>query len=101
MIIEKESLSISEAGKFIKKDSTENTEILGFIKKFSKLRPEKAKELRGKLVELDLIKLREEHISKIIDLVPENKEDLNKIFIDLSLEEDETNKVLDVIKELK
>jgi DNA-directed RNA polymerase subunit F len=98
MITERESLSISEAGEFITKDSTESTEIIGFVKKFSNLSPDKAKELRGKLVELDLLKLREEHISKIIDLMPDNKEDLNKIFVDLNLEEDETNKILDAIK---
>ena len=101
MINEKNSLSIAEAGEFVGKDSTDSTEIVGFMKKFSTLKPKEAKELRQKLVELDLIKLREEHISKIIDLLPENKEDLNKIFVDLSLEEDETNKILDVIKEFK
>ena len=101
MITEKEPLSVSEAGEFVSKNTTENTEIIGFVKRFSNLSPSKAKELKEKLVGLDLIKLREEHISKIIDLMPENKEDLNKIFVDLSLEEDETNKILDTIKEFK
>jgi DNA-directed RNA polymerase subunit F len=101
MINNRESLSMSEAVKFLDKDSTENTDIMGFVKKFVKISPEEAKKFREKLVGLDLIKLREEHISKIIDLVPDNKEDLNKIFIDLSLDEDETNKILDTIKEFK
>ena len=101
MITERKPLSISEAGEFLNKDSTESTEMIGFVKKFGILSLEKAKELGKKLEGLDLIKLREEHISKIIDLMPDNKEDLNKIFVDMSLDEDETNKLLDTIKEFK
>ncbi len=101
MIIEEKSLSIAEASEFLNKDSTENTEIIGFVKKFISTDSKKAQELREKLIKLDLIKLREEHISKIIDLMPDNKDDLNKIFVDLTLEEDEISKILDTIKEFK
>ena len=47
------------------------------------------------------MKLKNEHISKLIDLLPENKEDLNKIVNDVGLDEDETKKILDTIKEFK
>jgi DNA-directed RNA polymerase subunit F len=99
MIMSRESLSMSEANKYIDKDT--GSDAIGFIKKFVKLKPEKAKELREKLKGLDLIKIKEEHISKVIDLLPETPEELNKIFSDVGLDEDESKKILDTIKEFK
>ena len=40
-------------------------------------------------------------ISKIIDILPDKAEEVNKIFIDISLDENETKKILDTIKEFK
>jgi len=99
MILNKESLSMAEAGEYIESDS--ETDIKGFIKKFVKMKPEKAKELRAKLKALDLIKMKDEHIAKLIDLLPETTEEINKIFSDVGLDEDETKKILDTIKEFK
>ena len=76
-------------------------EIKKFIKKFVKLSSSDAKELRKKLSNLNLLKLKQEYISEIIDILPENQENLNKIFTDVSLDEDESKKVLDVIKEFR
>ena len=47
------------------------------------------------------MKLKDESIVKIIDLMPETSEDLNKIFVGLNLDEDETKKILDIVKEFK
>ncbi|RLG11091.1 hypothetical protein DRN73_06230 [Candidatus Pacearchaeota archaeon] len=99
MILDRKILSMAEAEEYIDKEN--ETDVKGFIKKFIKIKPEKAKELRKKLKELDLMKLKNEHISKLIDLLPENKEDLNKIVNDVGLDEDETKKILDTIKEFK
>ena len=66
-----------------------------------KLSPKEAKKLKQKLEDLDLMKLRAEHIVKIIDLMPEKAEDLNKIFTDMGLDEDETKKILETVKEFK
>ena len=82
-------------------DSEKKKQLEGFIKKFSKIKQEKAGQLRKGLSELGLLKLKEEHIVKIIDILPEDAPDLNKIFIDISLNEDETNKILEVIKKHK
>ena len=101
MIINETPLSMSEATEYLDKKIEEEKEVLDFAKKFESLKPQKAKELKDKLKELDLIKLNDIHISKIIDLLPQDKEDLNKIFVDVNLDEDETNKVLDTIKEFK
>lgn len=80
-------------------EKKKQTEIL--IKKFSKIKPEKAEQLKKELVNLGLLKLKDEHIVKIIDLMPEDASDLNKIFTETSLNEDETNKILEVIKKYK
>jgi len=93
MIDHKESLSMPEASKY-----AENKEIKSFAKNFIKLKEDKVKELRKKLQELNLIKLNQKHISKIIDFLPEDKEDLNKVLIDVSLDENETTKILETIK---
>jgi DNA-directed RNA polymerase subunit F len=99
MILERKPLSMVEAREYMDKDS--ETDIQGFVKKFIILTPENAKELKEKIQKMDLLKVKAEHITKIIDLVPETAEDLNKIFNDVGLDEDETKKILDTIKEFK
>ena len=101
MIHENQPLSMAESLDFIKSTEAENTEIIGFIKKFNTLKSGQAKEMRKKIDELNLLKVKQEHISKIIDLLPDNSADLNKIFIDTGLDEDETKKILEIIKEYK
>lgn len=99
MIKKSTPLSMSEAKEYIDKSS--NDDLRGFVKNFVTLNPENAKKLREELQGLDMIKLKEEHISKIIDLLPEDKEDINKIFSDVSLDENETEKVIETIKKYK
>jgi len=101
MIKNEEPLSMSEVMGYVKKDEGSGTEIIGFIKKFVKLPSKDAKELKSKLIGLDLMKIKQEHIVKIIDLLPERAEELNKIFTDVGLDEDESNKILETIKEFK
>jgi DNA-directed RNA polymerase subunit F len=66
-----------------------------------KLNPKDAKEMKEKLAKLDLMKMKSEQIVKVIDILPEDKEDLNKIFANVNLDEDETKKILDPVKEYK
>jgi len=101
MIKNNEPLSMTEAIEYAKKDSESGKEIIGFIKKFTKLKPAGAKELKKKLKELDLIKLNDKHIVKLVDFLPEDSEEVNKIVVDANLNEDETKKVLETIKEFK
>lgn len=99
MIEQSHSLSMSESIQFVQDE--EHSEIKGFMGKFVKLSLEDAKSLRKELEKMDLMKVRPSHISKMIDLLPESKEELNKIFTDVSLEEDEITKILDAIKKYK
>ena len=101
MIKNNEPLSMVEVAGYVKKIEDSDIDLAGFIKKFVKLNLKEAKELRKKIEELEFMKVGKEHIVKIIDLMPENAEDLNKIFIDVSLNEDETKKILETVKEFK
>ncbi len=100
MILDRKPLHLNEVQEILK-DIPENEkkdQIEVYLKKFLKTKPEKAKKIKEELDKLDLLKIKNEHIIKIVDLMPEDASDLNKIFIDVSLTEDETNKILDVVK---
>jgi len=101
MIKNSEPLSMAEALEYMKKDEGTETEVIGFIKKFNKLKSKEAKELRQEIDTLNIIKIKPEYTVKMIDLLPESPEELNKIFVDVSLDEDETKKILDTIKKFK
>jgi len=101
MIKNNQPLSMAEAVEYAKKDSESGKEIIGFIKKFTKLKASEAKDLKKKLQELDLIKLNEKHIVKFVDFLPEDNEEVNKIAVDANLNEDEIKKILETVKEFK
>ncbi len=95
MKIDLKPLSLAEVDEIV--ISEENSDLKGFIKKFLKIDKKKAEELRKELEGLDMLKLKEEHIVKIIDFLPEDVEDINKIFTDVSLNEDETKKIIEIV----
>mgnify|MGYP003974869903 FL=1 len=82
-------------------DSEKKQEMELFLKKFLKAKPEQAKKIKEELEKLDMIKIKREHLVKIVDMLPGDASDLNKIFIDVSLNEDETNKILEIVKSAK
>lgn len=98
MIKSNKALSMAEASKYIS-DASDKTVV--FIKEFISISPEQAEELREKLLALDLIKLNEKHIAKLIDMLPTDKNELSKILSDVNFDENETNNILSAIKEFK
>lgn len=103
MIIDRTPLNLNEVEDIMKNlpESEKIEETKLFLKKFLKSKPEHAKKIKEGLEKLDLLKLKREHIVKIIDLLPTDASDLNKIFVDVSLNEDEINKILEVVKNNK
>lgn len=103
MIIERTPLNLSEVEEIVETlpENPRKEEIQAFLKKFSNTKKNQAKKIKEELEKIDLIKLKREHIVKIIDLLPEDASDLNKIFVDVSLNEDETNKILEIVKNSK
>jgi|TARA_B100001971_G_C18120972_1_gene499420 DNA-directed RNA polymerase subunit F len=78
-------------------DSEKGAIIKSFIKNFNKTPLDKALEMKEALKNLDLIKLKESHIVKMVDFMPSDSIELNKILIDVSLDQEEVTKILDVI----
>ena len=83
------------------KETDRTKDVKAFIKKFSKLNSAKSKALKEEIEKLDIIKLKPSDIIKIVDILPENAAELNKLFTEISLDADETNKILETIKNNK
>lgn len=98
MIRKSEPLSMPEILEYLDKKEEKELELIGFVKKFTDLSAKDAKEMKKKINDLDLMKIREEHVVKIIDNIPKNLEDLNKILPGVNLDEDETKKILEIVK---
>ena len=96
-ILSKRPLTMAEAKSYI--ESFEDRKTLeDYFRTFTKIKKDKAEQLVKDLHSLGNAKLKEEHIVKIIDFLPSDAEDLNKIVSDVSLSEDEANKILELVK---
>jgi DNA-directed RNA polymerase subunit F len=95
MILEKTPLTIAEV-KELTKDIEEAQQLKDYIKAFSKLTKEKADSLTSEIRALNNIKIKESNIVKICDFLPKEAEELNKIFTEVSLSEEEIKSVLNV-----
>ncbi len=100
MIKGNEALSMQEAGKYVK-EGEKGEELVKFIKDFSKVKPKDAEDLKKEILGLGMMKLRKENIVKIVEVMPENQEELNKVLTSVSLSEDEAAKVLDSVKRFR
>lgn len=78
-------------------DSDGEKELKSFIKKYVKLDEKEAKKMREELAKLDLIKLKEENIVKVVDFMPKDASDLVKILPEASLDQEEINKILEIV----
>jgi DNA-directed RNA polymerase subunit F len=113
MIIEKKPLTLAEVKEIVSKKSKESKEetkqnarlesVNILLKKFVKLTPDQAKKLREELASLNIIKLKEKDIVKIINFLPEDAEDLRKIFFGqgINLDENEINSILEKVKKYR
>lgn len=103
MILERTPINMNEVEEIVKElpDDEKKQEIELFLKKFLKTKLNQAKKIKKELENLDLMKIKRDHIVKIIDMLPEDASDLNKIFIDISLNEHEINKILEIVKNSK
>ena len=96
-IINKKPMSLSEVNSHLK-DIDETKPIALYLKKFVKLSKDKAEKLADEIRSLNNLKLKEEYILKIVDFLPEDKEDVAKILVEASLSEEELNSILEVVK---
>jgi DNA-directed RNA polymerase subunit F len=103
MITERKPLTLHETDEIIKdiKETEKTKELRAFIKKFSKEDAKTAKKLKEELTKMNVLKLKEKDIVKIVDVMPENAIELNKVVVEAGLDTDETNKILETIKSVK
>lgn len=80
-------------------DLESKPELRDYLKEFSKLDKEKADKLLESLRGLGNLKVKDDVIVKIVDLLPKDSDSLNKILNDISLDEKEINDILAVVKE--
>ena len=107
-ILEEKPLTMAEAKELLKKIEKRDGE-LGFRAKNTKefldesvkLSAGQAQELREKLEKLNVPRLKEEHIVKIIDVMPETPEEF-KVLIQgypVTISQENAKKIADVVKE--
>jgi DNA-directed RNA polymerase subunit F len=100
MIKNQEPLSVVEAEEIFDKSNT-TKDLKAYFKKFGSLKLADAKKLKEELENSGIAKLKADLNAKIIDLLPADSEDLNKIFADISLDKNESDKILEIVKKYK
>ena len=103
MILDRTPINLNEVQEILNnvEDNEKKEEMVTYMTKFLKTKPAQAKKIKEDLEAMDMLKLKGEHVVKIVDLLPKDASDLNKIFIDVSLSEEEVNKVLEIVKGTK
>ncbi|MBI5803955.1 hypothetical protein HY450_01795 [Candidatus Pacearchaeota archaeon] len=96
-ILAKQPVAMSEV-KVIVDKIEEAHQLQQYLKKFTKLNEKKAEELSKEIEKLGNHKIKTENIVKIVDFLPRDAEELNKVFSDVSLNEEETNAILEIVK---
>ncbi|MDO8460265.1 MAG: hypothetical protein Q7S74_04100 [Nanoarchaeota archaeon] len=97
MILERHPQTLAEVQAIVLK-LDEKQPLKDYLKKVTNLSKEKAEKLKQELKSLKNTKLREEYLVKIIDFLPKDSEDLNKIFSEAMLTEDEINPILEIVR---
>ncbi len=76
----------------------EKKNLSDYLKRFLKLKKADSEKLQHEINALNNVKIKDEHIVKISDFLPRDKDELNKIFNDVSLDEKEINDILEIVK---
>lgn len=97
MIINKKPLALAEVKQYIK-DIEEKKAMKDYLKTFVKLSKPDAEKINKEIKGLNNPKIKEDQIVKVADFLPKDSEDINKIFIDSSLSEEEANAISEIIK---
>lgn len=74
-----------------------------YLSQFLTLSPKKGKELKEKILGMEISRLKEEHITKIIDVMPQTVEEL-KVLLQgyvITISQENMKKIVEAIKEFK
>jgi len=99
MIKKSEPLSLAEVKDLVKKmpESEKIKEVNVYLKRFIKIDSAEAKKLKKEIQE-QLPNLGMDYIIKITDILPKDADDVRKIFVDTSIDENEITKILEIVK---
>ncbi len=97
MILSKQPLTIADVKEYVKDlELTEN--LKAYLKEFSKISKDKSDKIRESIKALNNPKIKDEHSVKIIDFLPKDSEDINKILLNAGLNEEEARAILEIVK---
>jgi len=96
MINDSKPLSLAEVKEYLK--NVENPVMHDYLKKFCNIEPKEAEKLASEIRALNNPKVKESHIVKIVDFLPKDAEEVNKIFSDVSLSDEEANSFAEIAK---
>ena len=87
-----------------KRDGTLNfraTRVKDYVEQFAAIKPEEAVKIRERMANLDIPRLRDRHITKIIDVNPKDVNSLKIVFAGeaLTLKPEEFEKIFGALKE--
>ncbi|PIN93108.1 hypothetical protein COU54_04280 [Candidatus Pacearchaeota archaeon CG10_big_fil_rev_8_21_14_0_10_31_24] len=97
MILNKTPLTLAQVKEYTK-DLDSTKPLVGYLKQFCKLSKSDSEKLSEEIRALNNLKIKEESIVKIVDLCPQDNEDLNKIFLEVNLTEEESKAILELVK---
>ena len=107
-IINEEPLTISEIKEKLelvkKRDKELNPraqKTYDYLRTFSKLNQKKVKEIRDKVMKLNIPRLKDRHVVKLIDIEPKDLDSMKIIFSgeNITIKQEDLEKLLKVIKE--
>ena len=94
MILSKKPKTLAEVKDLVK--DIDNKPLNDYFKSFVNLSLDKSDKLKSELSSLNNLKINEEDIVKLVDFIPKDKEEVNKIITETTLSEDETNAILSI-----
>ena len=97
MILNRTPLTLAQVKAYAPSEE-DNKVLTDYLKAFTHLSKEKAEAMLTDIQALNNPKIKEELAIKVVDLLPQDSEDVNKIFIENSLSEEETQALLAVVK---
>jgi len=107
-IVKEEAINIYEVKDALKKIESNEAELSfrsartkEYIESISQINSKKAKEIKKKIIELEIPRFKEEYISKIIDVFPVDTEDLKQLIasFNITLKEDTIKQIISILNE--
>lgn len=105
-IIEEKPMSMAEVRDYLEDLKKEKKELnfrenksLTYINTFVKIKSKDAEKLKEELSKLDIARLKEKYIIKIIDILPKNIDELRMILSgeEVTLKSEDLNKIIEIV----